>query len=178
MFNKKIWLSSDSQIRISVSDNNGNCVFFDSLADFGIDEAKLVESIKVALSFIFNTESHFISVGQGQVRKKEAYISRHDGEDHIQEALCGWYASLLCSNSSISECDSVHIQVDSDKRVEVTSFKSGNYCDYAKSCVENLDVKNAFAVVVSILTDDTVSQSALAHKYYDDGSGCSKIIYF
>lgn len=95
----------------------------------------------------------------------------------VQDAYCTWEASLLCPTTSEFEFDSIYIDIGPETKVNVSSFKSGRFCDYAKKCVENPEVKSAFANVVRLLTNQSIMQSGIAHKYYDDGSGGSIIIY-
>lgn len=95
----------------------------------------------------------------------------------VQNVYCSWNASLLCPAPLGLEFDSIHLEIGPETKVEVTSFNSGDYCDYSKRCVENSEVKSAFANVVRLLTNKSIMQSGIAHEYYDDGSGHSIIIY-
>jgi hypothetical protein len=211
MFYKNLLIFSDSNIVITVYDNDKNIVFFDELNDIGVDEIKLISSIRKAMGFILGIPPQSISIEKGQIekRKSELSISKNleiilpeaneftVGEIQIriknrkrlndqvsirdivsiQNEHCQWQANLKCPVPSNLDFDSTHIDIDQDGSVEIRCFKSGNFCGSAKECAENLDVKNAFADVLHLLTGRDTSQSNTAHKYYNDGGGHSTIFY-
>ena len=75
MFYKNLLIFSDSNIVITVYDNDKNIVFFDELNDSGVDEIKLISSIRKAMGFILGIPPQSISIEKGQIEKRKSELS-------------------------------------------------------------------------------------------------------
>jgi hypothetical protein len=97
----------------------------------------------------------------------------------VDNPYCTWKSDLNFPVQENYLFDSVHIDINGPNPiVEITFFKNGNYYRDTTNILEDTALKLYFKELTSIITNKQgLHVGQVTHKYYDDGSGSSKIIF-